>query len=153
MFSTKPTAPIGLIGNDIQGSLAPEIHMREGEQQGLRHVYRLIDLTRLGLGTEALPDLITAAERAGFDGLAITHPCKQAVIPYLTDLSDDALQLKAVNTIVFKNGRRFGHNTDWFGFAESFRRQMGDLPHRNVVQRCRRCRRRGRTCCPHGRSR
>jgi shikimate dehydrogenase len=58
------------------------MHMRNGEAQGLRLVYRLIDLTKLGLGVEALPELLTGMERAGFDGLNITHPCKQAVIPH-----------------------------------------------------------------------
>lgn len=134
MFSTKQSVLIGLIGSDIQGSLAPETHMREGEQVGIRHVYRLIDLSVLGLDNQALPDLLMAAERSGFDGLAITHPCKQAVIPYLTDLSEEARQLNAVNTIVFSEGRRYGHNTDWFGFAESFKRDMGDVPRESVVQ-------------------
>ena len=48
----------------------------------------------------------------GFNGLNITYPCKQAVIPLLHELSDDARALGAVNTVVFKDGRRTGHNTD-----------------------------------------
>ena len=58
--------------------------MREAAAQGFGCVYRLIDLTELGLGAEALPELLTAAERMGFDGLNITHPCKQAVVPLLS---------------------------------------------------------------------
>lgn len=57
------------------------MHMREGEAPGFRYLYRLIDLTALGLDVEALPGLLTAAERMGFDGLNITHPCKQPVRP------------------------------------------------------------------------
>jgi shikimate dehydrogenase len=133
-YASRPSVLLGLIGQDIQGSRSPEMHMREGEAQGLRHVYRLIDLTRLGLGVEALPDLLTGVERAGFDGLNITHPCKQAVIPHLTELSDDARALGAVNTVLFRDGRRIGHNTDWSGFAEPFRRKMSDVPVDRVVQ-------------------
>jgi shikimate 5-dehydrogenase len=56
--------------------------------------------------------------------IVITHPCKQLVIPLLDDLSDDARALGAVNTVVLKDGKRVGHNTDWFGFAENFRRGL-----------------------------
>ena len=132
--SSKLSILLGLIGQDIQGSRTPEMHMREGEAQGLRHVYRLIDLTPLGLGIEALPDLLTGVQRAGFNGLNITHPCKQAVIPFLDELSDDSRALGAVNTIVFTDGKRLGHNTDWSGFAEPFRRKMNDVVLDRVVQ-------------------
>jgi shikimate dehydrogenase len=124
----------GLIGSGIQASLTPAMHEREGAEQGLRYVYKLIDLTRLGLGAEALPELLAAAERMGFDGLNITHPCKQAVIPLLHDLSDDARALGAVNTVVLKDGRRVGHNTDWWGYAENFRRALPDVRKDRVVQ-------------------
>src|SRR5437660_10123639 len=98
-YAAKRSVLLGLIGQDIQGSRTPEMHMREGEAQGLRLVYRLIDLTKLRLGVDALPDLLTGVQRAGFNGLNITHPCKQAVIPFLDALSDDARALGAVNTV------------------------------------------------------
>jgi len=136
MISNQPAPPVlaGLIGQGIQGSLTPAMHEREGAQQGLRYIYRLIDLEKLGIGVEALPELLTAAERMGFNGLNITHPCKQAVIPLLTDLSDDARALGAVNTVVLRDGKRIGHNTDWSGFAEPFRRKMADVKRDQVVQ-------------------
>ena len=132
--SSKRSVLLGLIGQDIQASRTPDMHMREGEAQGLRLVYRIIDLTKLGLGVEALPDLLTAAQRMGFDGLNITHPCKQAVIPHLDELSDNARALGAVNTVILKDGRRIGENTDWSGFAEPFRRKMSDVALDRVVQ-------------------
>jgi shikimate dehydrogenase len=125
---------VGLIGEGIGSSLTPIMHEREGEMQGVRYVYRIIDLTRLGLGVEALPELLVAAERMGFNGLNITHPCKQAVIPLLTELSEDARAIGAVNTVVLGDGKRIGHNTDCPGFAEPFRRKMADAPRKNVVQ-------------------
>jgi shikimate dehydrogenase len=103
------------------------MHEREGAEQGLRYVYRTIDVDDLGLDAAALPELLVAAERLGFAGLNITHPCKQAVIPHLHELSPDAEALGAVNTVVFRDGKRVGHNTDWSGFAESFRRELGDV--------------------------
>jgi shikimate dehydrogenase len=127
MITRLPPAMLtGLIGAGIQASRSPALHEHEGAAQGLRPIYKLIDLERLGVGIAALPDLLAAAERMGFAGVNITHPCKQAVIPLLHDLSDDARALGAVNTVVLREGRRVGHNTDWFGFAEAFRRGLPD---------------------------
>ena len=125
---------VGLIGTGIQASRSPALHMHEGDAQGLSYQYKLVDLTELGLGTEALPDLLVAAERLGFDGLNITHPCKQAISPYLHALSPDAQALGAVNTVLLRDGQRIGHNTDWFGFAEGFRRGLPDAALDRVVQ-------------------
>jgi shikimate dehydrogenase len=133
MPETQPSFLIGLIGSGIQASRTPAMHMREASHQGLRYVYKLIDLQKLDLAVEALPDLLTAAERFGFDGLNITHPCKQAVIPLLTELSEEARAIGAVNTVVLRNGKRLGYNTDCTGFAESFRRGLAGARTNNVV--------------------
>ncbi len=132
--AVKPAVLAGLIGSGIQASRTPSMHEREGAEQGLRYIYKLIDLEALRLPAEALPELLAAAERLGFDGLNITHPCKQAIIPLLDALSDDARALGAVNTVVLKDGRKVGHNTDWWGFAESFRRGLPDVRRDRVVQ-------------------
>lgn len=128
-----PSVLVGLVGAGIQASRTPGLHEREGSEQGLRTIYKLIDLEALGLDASALPEILTAAQRFGFAGLNITHPCKQAVIPLLDELSPDAKALGAVNTVVFNDGRRMGHNTDWWGFAESFRRELADVPLGRVV--------------------
>ena len=125
---------VGLIGAGIQGSRTPALHEREGDEQGFRYLYRKIDLVPLGIGPEALPELLLAAQRMGFAGLNITHPCKQAVIPMLDELSADARALGAVNTVVLRDGRRRGENTDWWGFAEAFRRNMAGAALGRVVQ-------------------
>ncbi|MGQ0577796.1 MAG: shikimate dehydrogenase [Betaproteobacteria bacterium] len=133
-ISPQPSFLIGLIGAGIQASLTPAMHEREGAEQGLRYLYKLIDLEKLELGADTLPELLTAAERMGFSGLNITYPCKQSVIPLLTNLSDDARALGAVNTVILRDGQRIGHNTDWWGFAESFRRGLPDVTRDHVVQ-------------------
>jgi shikimate dehydrogenase len=134
---TQPLPPAflaGLIGSGIQASRTPPMHEREGAEQGLRYIYKLIDLAALNVGPEVLPELLTAAERLGFNGLNITFPCKQAVIPLLHELSEDAQALGAVNTVVLKDGKRIGHNTDSSGFAEGFRRGLPDVKRDRVVQ-------------------
>ena len=124
---------VGLVGAGIQASRSPALHEREGEAHGLRYIYKLIDLEKLGLSVGDLPDILVAAERLGFDGLNVTHPCKQAVIPFLNNLSSDAEAIGAVNTVLLKDGRS-GHNTDWYGFAESFRRHLGHVGRDRIVQ-------------------
>lgn len=101
---------------------------------GLRYVYRTIDIEQLGVGVEALPELLRAAKLMGFNGLNITHPFKQLVLPLLDELSDDARALNAVNTVVIKDGRMTGHNTDWWGFAEGFKRGLPDVARNCAVQ-------------------
>ncbi|MBC8748739.1 MULTISPECIES: shikimate dehydrogenase [Paraburkholderia] len=125
---------VGLIGSGISGSLTPAMHEEEGSKLGLHYVYRRIDLDALQLDTAALPELLTAAERMGYNGLNITYPCKQAVIPLLDELSDDARALGAVNTVLFQHGKRIGHNTDWSGFARAFQRGLPDVSLERVVQ-------------------
>ena len=130
----KPRILAGLIGSGIQASRTPALHEQEGEAQGLRYLYRLIDLDPLHLNVDALPDLLDAAELMQFTGLNITYPCKQAILPLLDELSDEARGIGAVNTVVFKDGKRIGHNTDCLGFAEGFRRNLSDVVRRRVVQ-------------------
>lgn len=133
-WDQHPAVLAGLIGSGIQASRTPAMQEREGAEQGLRLIYRLVDLDRLRLGPEALEELLAAAERMGFQGLNITYPCKQAVVPLLHRLSPDARALGAVNTVVFQDGQRIGHNTDCSGFAESFRRGLPDARRDRVVQ-------------------
>ncbi|MDH0293243.1 shikimate dehydrogenase [Pseudomonas sp. GD04087] len=133
-MSEHRTVLAGLIGAGIQASRTPALHEREGDAQGFRYLYRLIDLDTLGVDPGALPDLLAAAERMGYTGLNITFPCKQAVIPLLHELSDEARGIGAVNTVVLRDGRRIGHNTDCLGFAEGFRRNLSDAPRERVVQ-------------------
>lgn len=115
---------IGLVGTGIGPSLSPALHEREASRLGLPYVYRLIEVAEAGEAGE----MVRAARRLGFDGLNITHPCKQAVLPHLDELSADAATLGAVNTVVFDGGRAVGHNTDWTGFAESFTRGLPGAP-------------------------
>lgn len=115
---------VGLIGADIQLSKSPALHMREGRAHGLDYVYELVDISARNVPESALPDLLSELEERGFAGTNITHPFKQAVIPHLDDLSEDARMLGAVNTVVFSDGKRIGHNTDWYGFHESFERGL-----------------------------
>jgi shikimate dehydrogenase len=125
---------IGLVGRGIQSSRSPVMHEREGARLGIRYSYALIDFDRLGLPDEALGAVLEAAEALGFAGLNVTHPFKQAVIPFLSRLAEDAEAIGAVNTVVLGGGQRVGHNTDCWGFAESFREGLSGSAVQWVVQ-------------------
>jgi shikimate dehydrogenase len=133
MTAASGSILVGLIGAGIQASRSPRLHEQEGAAQGLRYTYELIDLDVLGLTANALPDLLADAERRGFDGLNITYPCKQAVLAHLDELSADAAAIGAVNTVVFRNRRRIGHNTDWSGFARGMQRSLDAAARRRVA--------------------
>jgi shikimate dehydrogenase len=125
---------LGLIGRGIQASRSPLIHETEAAAQGFRCSYELMDLDAHADEQDVLPELLRAAEERGFAGLNITYPCKQAIIPLLDQLSDEARVIGAVNTVRFSNGHRIGYNTDAWGFAESFRRGLPGASLARVVQ-------------------
>jgi shikimate dehydrogenase len=124
---------VGLVGAGIQHSSSPSMHMEEGKSLGLQIDYELLDLDLMPDGAARLPAVLDAAEQRGFAGLNVTYPSKQAVIPLLHELSPEARALHSVNTVLFRDGKRIGHNTDWWGFAESFKRDMSDVNTRRVV--------------------
>jgi shikimate dehydrogenase len=113
---------VGLIGAGIQRSLSPALQEEEARQNGLRLHYQLIDIAATGV--EVLPELIRAVRIIQFAGLNITFPCKQAVIPLLDELSDEARAIGAVNTVVRQGDRLVGYNTDASGWAWGFRRAL-----------------------------
>lgn len=125
---------VGLIGQGIGRSLTPAMHMAEADAQGLRYLYRLIDLTVTGQGVDALPSLLAGAIALGFDGLNITHPCKQAILPLLDEIDDEAAAIGAVNTVRIRDGRTRGYNTDVSGFRAGIQRDIGAIAGDRVVQ-------------------
>jgi shikimate dehydrogenase len=121
---------VGLVGSGIDASLSPALHEGEAAALGIEYRYRLLDIDRLDAG---VGELLERARTKGYSGLNVTHPCKQAVVEHLDELSPEAAALEAVNTVVFSDGRAIGHNTDASGFAESFRRGLADAPLGKVV--------------------
>ncbi len=115
---------VGLIGANIQQSLSPALHEDAFAAIGMTGHYHLMDVDTLPGRT--LPELLAAARSAGFAGVNVTFPFKEAVIPLLDDVSDEARQIGAVNTVVIDSkGRTTGHNTDRSGFRAAFAESFG----------------------------
>src|SRR3954468_20898224 len=124
---------LGLIGSGIQRSLSPALHEEEGRHHGLTVHYQLIDLKEARIGLDALPSLLDAMRAIGFAGFNVTHPCKQEVMPLLDAISEEAQAMGAVNTVVLRDGRLLGYNTDGPGWAWALRRAMPEAKLDRVV--------------------
>lgn len=94
----------GLLGRTLGHSYSPRIHSILGS-----YSYELFEKE-----PEQLEDFLKYGD---FAGINVTVPYKKAVIPYLDELSPIARKLGAVNTVVRRNGKLVGHNTDYFGFS------------------------------------
>jgi shikimate dehydrogenase len=107
----------GLLGAPIASSAAPAMHERAAEALDLRCHYQLIEVA--GATREELKLLLEGVRRLGFAGINVTYPYKEAVVDLLDELSPGAAQIGAVNTVVVRDGRLTGHNTDTTGFARA----------------------------------
>lgn len=122
---------VGLIGAGIQLSRTPTLHETEARRQGVDLKYDLIDLDLMG--PTDLAQLIAQKRDQGYAGLNVTYPCKIEALSLMDVLSESARAVGAINTIVFKEGKAFGHNTDCWGFATSFRAKMAHVAKDRVL--------------------
>lgn len=107
----------GLIGAPIAHSASPAMHERAAEALGLRGHYQLIEVA--GADATGLRMMLEGVRRLGFAGVNVTYPYKEAVVPLLDELAPAAAAMGAVNTVVVRDGRLTGHNTDTTGFARA----------------------------------
>ena len=125
-MADKNSIKVALIGSGTSQSRTPAMHMEEGKAQGIDYSYVRFDTLELPYRDLSLPELLKLAEKEGYAGVNVTHPFKMEVLRYLHNLSSEAQILNAVNTVVFKNARRFGYNTDYSGFRNAFQKNMVD---------------------------
>jgi shikimate dehydrogenase len=102
------------------------MHERAGDALGVRCLYQLIEVA--GADREELHALLAGVRRLGFAGVNVTFPYKEAVVELLDETSPTAAALGAVNTIVVRDSRLIGHNTDTTGFARAARDLVASGP-------------------------
>ena len=93
----------GLIGEKLGHSFSKIIHEKLAD-----YTYDLIPLS--------LEELDVFMREKEFSAINVTIPYKETVIPYLDEVDPKAAKMGAVNTVVQRNGKLFGYNTDYFGF-------------------------------------
>jgi shikimate dehydrogenase len=127
MSTRRPAASkkllTGLIGAPIAHSASPAMHERAAEALGLRGHYQLIEVA--GADATGLRMMLEGVRRLGFAGVNVTYPYKEAVVPLLDELAPGAAAMGAVNTVVVREGRLIGHNTDTTGFARAVAPLLG----------------------------
>ena len=131
--SPRRAVRVGLIGSGIGLSRSPAMHEAQGRKIGIDYAYHLLDVAEMKPAPPPLGDLVLRAEAEGYSGLNITHPYKQAILVHLDALSDNAEAVGSVNTVVLADGRRSGHNTDLWGFRQSFLGELRDVPRDQVL--------------------
>lgn len=110
----------GCIGKKLTHSFSKEIHARLADYE-----YELIELTE-----EEVKDFLGDKD---FEAVNVTIPYKQTVIPYLDSVSDIAKRIGAVNTIVNKDGKLYGYNTDYYGMKALIEKAGIDLKGKKVL--------------------
>ena len=110
----------GLLGEHLPHSFSPQIHSALGNKQ-----YGLFEIA-----PEKLEAFIT---EHNFKGINVTIPYKKTVIPYLDEISLEAEKIGAVNTIIFRNGKLCGYNTDYFGFKYMIEKSGIDIQDKKAL--------------------
>lgn len=106
---------LALIGGKLTHSYSAIIHDLFFKYTGLKGTYELIEINdalKIGMAMNNF-------ESEGYTGINVTIPHKQKILEYVTDLSEEVSKLEAANTILFKDGKRFAYNTDYFGFKKT----------------------------------
>jgi shikimate dehydrogenase len=119
-----PPIRLGLIGDNIAGSKAPDLHRAAGRLCGLDLTYDLLVPRDLSLEFDAVFD---RARDQGFRGLNITHPYKEKVVRRLKIDDPSVRSIAACNTVVFSPPQPAGANTDYTGFIAAFRNRYGPM--------------------------
>ena len=112
----------GLLGKDIGYSFSRDYFSNKFTAENLQHKYVNFDLENLSTFKSLL-------KRKDISGMNVTIPYKQKVIPFLDELDPVAKAIGAVNTIVFKDNKRLGYNTDYIGFQNTLLNHL--KPHHN----------------------
>ncbi|KKM09640.1 hypothetical protein SY88_17620 [Clostridiales bacterium PH28_bin88] len=117
------TKLIGLLGYPVEHSFSPVMQNAAFQELGLNYVYLAFPVSPGDLAA-----VLKALPAMGIAGVNVTVPHKEAVIPCLDEISPEAVYAGAVNTIVNKDGRLVGYNTDGIGFCRSLETEAGVKP-------------------------
>lgn len=107
----------GLIGYPLSHSFSPRYFSEKFQKEDIEAEYKAYPLEDI--------DHFIDLRKEGLSGLNVTIPYKEVVMDYLDEIDDVAEAVGAVNTIVFKNGKTVGYNTDVYGFKVSLMKFIG----------------------------
>ena len=117
------SATLGIIGYPIAHSISPIFQQAALDRCGIDATYQAYEVAPDDVGR-----FVNDLRRDGAWGINVTVPHKEAVIPHLDEVDDWATAAGAVNTIVNRDGRLTGHNTDGLGFLRALQDEGGFVP-------------------------
>ena len=100
----------GLLGERLSHSLSPKINKLILEKNNDEGAYKLFEIPKDKLG-----NFVDAIKILKIKGFNVTIPYKESVMKYLDYISDEASRIGAVNTVMLKDNKLYGYNTDYFG--------------------------------------
>lgn len=118
------TKIFGLIGDPVHRSPGHLYHNDAFRKKARNGVY-----VKMALRPSELSDFFALVKKLPFGGLSVTAPLKEAVIPFLDEIDPTARNQGAVNTLVFKDGKIFGYNTDGTAALDV----LGDVSNKTIV--------------------
>jgi len=116
-----------VIGNPIEHSLSPMLHNYWINENNINALYE-----KHKLDENDLRDLFLQVKEKKIDGINVTVPFKKAVIPFLDQLTNEAVKTQSVNTIYLHENKLMGHNTDIIGFKKSIKNFKYDINNKEV---------------------
>ena len=122
------TTMLGLIGTPVAHSKSPAMYNHCFQKFGLDWAYLAFDIP-----AERAGEAVAAIRTLHMRGANVTMPCKNAVIPFLDELTPAARAIQAVNTIVNEDGVLVGHNTDGCGYTQNLRRSGIEVAGKKIV--------------------
>ena len=122
------TTMLGLIGTPVAHSKSPAMYNHCFQKFGLDWAYLAFDVP-----AERAGEAVAAIRTLHMRGANVTMPCKNAVIPFLDELTPAARAIQAVNTIVNEDGVLVGHNTDGCGYTQNLRRSGIEVAGKKIV--------------------
>ena len=118
----------GVIGDRVEHSFSPLMHNAAFQFHGINSVYLTLQVKSHGL-----EDAIKGIKSMGILGVNVTIPHKISIMKYLDEIDSDAKNIGAVNTVINKNGRLIGYNTDGAGALEALKMGNGNPAGKKVV--------------------
>lgn len=122
------TKQLAIIGDPVEHSKSPQMHKVFAELTNEDYIY-----TALHVKSENLEEAIKGIRALNFAGVNVTAPHKFNVMGLLDEISDEALKFGSVNTVVNKNGRLVGYNTDAHGFYKSLIKAGFEIKDKDVL--------------------
>ena len=125
---TPQTALYGLIGDPVDRSISDETHNYFFHEQKIDAVYVKIQVTAAELGP-----FLELVKEFSFKGLSVTMPLKELIVPYLDEVSSQARDIGAVNTLLLQDGKWIGSNTDSIGALNAIEKTLSVKAKRIVI--------------------